>query len=341
MRRLLCALGTAALLTTGAVDVAAQGAGDVAAARAIGKEGVEAWQAKRFDEAVDKLQRAYSVVKVPTLGLYLGHALRDSGRWVAASETYQEVTQLELDTGNKKVQEKAQQDARKARDELAPRIPKLLIEVSGADSTDVTVTIDDKEVPSALLGVARPVDPGKRIVKVTAANGGTGSAEVTAVEGKTHTVRLQVAGGSQPAPTPVPTPEGAAPVQPEPAKPAPAQPRDEPPDDGGPGAVAWMAYGIGGAGLVAGAVFGFIALGQKSDLDDNCPGSRCSREFHDDVDSYDQSRTFSTVGFIVGAVGIGTGLALSLGGGSDDAGGSDTTAELRLAPGRVSFGGTF
>src|SRR5262249_9765520 len=74
--------------------------------------------------------------------------------------------------------------------------------------------------------------------------------------------------------------------------------------------LAYVAFGVGGAGLVFGGVTGLMALGKHGDLEGRCPGGKCPTDASDDVDSYKTVGTLSTVGFIVGAVGVAAGAVL-------------------------------
>jgi hypothetical protein len=72
----------------------------------------------------------------------------------------------------------------------------------------------------------------------------------------------------------------------------------------------WVAAGIGAAGLVAGTVLGFLALGEQSDFD-NMPSERTA-------DRGERYALFADVGFGVAAVGFLTALVLNFATGGDD-----------------------
>jgi hypothetical protein len=91
-----------------------------------------------------------------------------------------------------------------------------------------------------------------------------------------------------------------------------------PPSDTGPkknNTLAYVALGIGGAGLVVGGVTGFLALGKKGDLK-GCVDTKCPSSQQDTLDSATSMATVSTVGFAVGFVGVGVGVVLLLTGNS-------------------------
>src|SRR5436189_5578570 len=89
-----------------------------AAARTLGTEGVEALQAGRDTEAVDKLERAFTVVRAASIGLWLSRALVKAGKWVEAMERYLEVSRLDVNSGDVRVQQQAQADAAKELEQL-------------------------------------------------------------------------------------------------------------------------------------------------------------------------------------------------------------------------------
>jgi hypothetical protein len=72
--------------------------------------------------------------------------------------------------------------------------------------------------------------------------------------------------------------------------------------------------GVGGAGVIAGSVFGLLSLGKKTTLDDACQPQKdtCPPSSQDDIDSMHTFATVSTVGFVVGGLGLGSGLLVLL-----------------------------
>jgi hypothetical protein len=77
--------------------------------------------------------------------------------------------------------------------------------------------------------------------------------------------------------------------------------------------LGYVALGIGGAGVVVGSIFGGLALGKKSSLDDACKvKSNCPANAQDDIDALHTDATVSTVGFVVGGVGLAAGLIVLL-----------------------------
>jgi hypothetical protein len=91
-----------------------------------------------------------------------------------------------------------------------------------------------------------------------------------------------------------------------------APPPSSSPSSSGPPAAAWIAGGVGVAGVVVGSIFGVLTLSKRDDIGDHCAGSRCDStgaQLHDDAQKL---ALVSTIGFGVGAVGLVTGAVLLL-----------------------------
>lgn len=163
------------------------------AARAIGTAGVDAYQHGDYQAASEKLEKAYRVLRVPSLGLWSARALAKLGKLVAASERYREATQLDVSEGNTAIQKQAQADAATDLEALTPRIPNVVIQIGNAQAGDLVLSLDGSPVSSALVGERRPVDPGKHVLEAHQ-GGRRASAEASLAEGETKTVTLTLQG---------------------------------------------------------------------------------------------------------------------------------------------------
>jgi hypothetical protein len=288
--------------------------GSLGAARQMGQEGMKAYKDGNYDEANDKLGRAYAVVRAPSVGVWSARALVKVGKLVEASERYLEVTRMQVSTGDAAIQEEAKQAAATEREALLPRIPKLTIVIENA-SDGVEVRLDSTAVPAALVGAERPVNPGKHVVEAKVGEQVV-TEEVTLAEGESRSVTLKLPVAAPP-PEPAPPPPVAALPAPAPAPPPPAPAPPEADRGPAPGGLqrtlGWVGIGVGGAGLLFGGITGMMVLSKKSKLDDgDCLDGGCGPAEWDAVDSYNSYRTLSTVGFVVGGVGLAAGAALLL-----------------------------
>lgn len=271
------------------------------AARTLAVTGVEAYEARDYATASEKLEKAYQVLKAPSLGLWSARALVKLNKLVEAAERYQEIARLGVSGGDRAVQQQAQKDAAVELEELEPQIPSLVVRLHGTNSGAVSVTVDGVTLARALLGEKRPVNPGKHRVQATSA-GKTTEAVVEVAVGESKTVELAFSDA----------PASAAPVE----GPATTPVKDDAQPGGAPRrTVGFVALGVGGAGLLFGGIASAITLGKKGEVDDNpnCNNNVCRTSESDLVDSYGTWRTVSSVSLIGGAVlaGLGVGLILS------------------------------
>jgi hypothetical protein len=298
-----------------AVPVQARAQSDAAraAARDLGGEGVADYQAGNYGSATKKLERAFDILHVPSLGLWSARALAKSGKLVEASERYLSVSRLDASKGDTAVQKQAQADAATEHDALQPRIPGLTLKVKGAGQ-DVSVTLDGVPVPAALLGVKQPANPGPHTAEARDATRVV-KLDLTLAEGQKLKSTLDFANASAlpvaAAPVAVAPPVAAAPAAPTvAAAPSPAAapaPPPAPASDSSTRSVpvgVWVGVAVAGAGLVTGGITAALASKKKDDL--ACASSGCRPSQSSDVDSYNQLRTISTVGFIAAGVGVAT-----------------------------------
>lgn len=299
------ALGTLALLfglvatTTGRANAQDQQAENVAAARSLGVQGVQLADAGKCPEAIEKLSRAESLYHAPTILGRLGECQVTVGQIVLGTENLNRVVREQLPANAPKAFKAAQERAAKVLETALPRIAHLTVVVEPADP-NLRVTVDGSPVPSALIGVERPTDPGKRVVVATAPGFVEAKSEVDLPEGGRQTVSLKlVPDPNVPAAVPV-----AVPVAP---APAPVQPPPEKASGGGK-TLSYVLLGVGGVGIAVGAVTGTMAISKKGNLD--CPNNRCSGGEADELDSANTLALVSTVGFGVGLAAATVGVVL-------------------------------
>lgn len=258
------------------------------AARKLGADAVKLYDTGYHAAALEKFDAAISLLPAPTLYLYSARCLVKLGRLVEASERYLTATRMTLEKNPPAVMLRAQVDAAVERDKLLPTIPQLKIEVTGPTGAGVKVMLDGRDIPSAMLGEKLPVDPGKHAVRAVRADS-TVERELSVAPGESTQILLSL--GPLPLPPPPPVPV-SPPLR----------------------IAGWAAIGVGAAGTVMFAVSGGLAVSLADSLtnDPLCPDNRCSPSLQGKVDSYQTTRTLTTVGLTVGLVGLAAGVPLVL-----------------------------
>ncbi len=313
------ALGT--LIFASALAVSAEAAepseADRATARGLTIEGYEALDRKDYAIAIDRFQRADALYHVPTVALGLAHAEIGLGKLVSALATYSGIVREGVPAKASPAFAKAVEDARRELDALASRVPNVILTVGQAPGPPgVKVTLDGVEVPSAALGVKRPVDPGTHHVRATAPGFAATELTVNVLEGKTEAVSLDL---KAEAPVALPLPPPAI-VVPPPSPfvviPPPAPRPPPPPVSTAQRTAGFVLVGVGAAGLVVGGISGGLAVAKHSSLTTACPGGNCfvsqQASLQSDVNTYHALATASTAGIVAGAAVLATGLIVVL-----------------------------
>jgi hypothetical protein len=290
----------------------AQSDADRATARALGTDGQQALEGKDYKTAEDRFRRADSLVHAPTLMLGLARALAGQGKYVEAQETYNRIVREGLPPTASETFKRALADAKKEVDSVSPKIGGATISVhtsGGGDVPNAKVVLDGSPLSTASLGIRRSIDPGPHVLQASAE--GFKPAELRFVVAEGGSVDEPVTLEAEPT---APLPPSASTATQLPATPVGAE---QPVSSGGAGVrgvLPWVAFGVGAAGLGVGAVTGFIAMGKHSDIQTKCGGAVCtpSDNASGDIDSYHTVATISTVGFIVGGVGVAAGVVLLL-----------------------------
>jgi hypothetical protein len=332
-----------ALIVVSQTIVATAYAGDastVSTTRELAKQGLAAYDAGHFEEAAQKLTKAYAVIHLPTLAVASARALAKTGKLLAASELYLEATRIPRDKSWAVAQDEAQRDAYKEQSELLTRIAHVTVIISGADPSGTSLKIDGTTIPQALADAEQMVDPGERQIEARFGNK-VMRRSIQLKEGE-H-VRITLAFDS------LGNANALSPAtdQPQTANQSPltTSSRGEPAASRGSvqRAVGWITVGVGGAGLVLGSVTGMLALSKRSSLQDSTDCSpvdrnSCTVSRASDVDTYNGMRTISSVGFIAGGVLTAAGVTLLLTAPKRD---MKPTAQLWLTPSSVGIYGGF
>jgi hypothetical protein len=318
----------------GAGNAYADDAEQTAAARSFGVEGVRLAESGDCAHAIDPLSRAEALHHAPTTLERLGECHIAVGKIVVGTEELNRVIREPLPPGAPAAFTAAQARAKAALDPALAKIGKLRIHVEHPPQAAPQVKVDDDVVAGAMLDADRPTDPGPHTISVSAAGMKPVQTALTLADGQSQSVSLTLEPDPNAVAAATPAPAiGAAtgtPLTPPPGEPPPA----EAPTQAKSKVPMIVAYGVGGAGIVVGAIFGIVALGKQSSLNNECPTKACNPSAQGDIDSLNSTATISTVGFGVGIVGaaVGTVLLLTSGGGHSSAASSSHPASARITP---------
>jgi hypothetical protein len=167
------------------------------------------------------------------------------------------------------------------------------LDPSGEDTSNVKVWLDGALRATELDGRPWAVDPGQHLLRFE--HEGAKPIERRVIVAETEKNRRLELWLERAGPAPAPEADDATARSPSAAR-----------------IVIWTSVGVGAAALVAGVVVGAIALDERAELDDRCPGGACS---WDELDRYRDAVTLarvSTLAFIGAGVGLSVGLLTAL-----------------------------
>jgi hypothetical protein len=270
--------------------------------------------------ALRSYRAAHTIMNVPTTGIDVARMEAKVGNLVEARKVALEVVQMPVKLHEPKPFVQARADAQLLADALETRIPRLTIVMKGvADSVQLDIKIDGRTIPSDDVHGPIAVDPGKHEVSVAVAGGVPEIEIVTVAETEKRSVTF-----------------GDGSLSSGPDKPA---RRTSP--------LVYVGFGLGGAGLVVGAITGAISLSRASDVAAVCPGGACATQAALDKakptnDSAFVMANVSNVAFAVGVVGVGLGVTgLLLSGREAKKPENETSLRLFVGPNGALLRGTF
>jgi len=309
----------------------------VAAARTLAVEGVKLAQNGKCDEAIDKLERAEQLRHSAIVLEQLGECYIEKGRLVEGAEAMRSVIREGQPDNPSEALKKANANAHTLLDAAKDKIAMLTITVEVVGKAQPTVEIDGQVMPPALIGAARPTDPGEHTIEASAVGHLPARRRVALSPGQSDSVALTLVVDPNAAAKAKPVPTVANADQPEaPAPretPAPASSLAKAESTGPNHLPAYIAWGVGGAGLAVGIAYGWVAMNQKSDLDEVCPQHRCPPTQSERLDAAKANGVISTVAFGVGiGAAITGGLLFFLADGGESEP-QPSAARLQLGPG--------
>ncbi len=279
LRHVSTALALSALVCF-ATRVEAQETVGVTAAEALFEEGRAALAEGQLDLACERFRASDRLDPAVGTRLNLADCEERRGKLATAWSLFRNAA-LELPQSDDRLP-----IARRRAEELAGRVPRLKLVLAPGAPRDTSAAIDGAEFGSGSFGVPLPMDPGHYVIAVRAPGRETRHQGIDLVEGGTSVVTMQ----------PGPSLTDALPPA-----------AEEAPESSGHSAWIYVLAGVGVAGVATGTTAGVMTLEKKHVADDNCDDDRkvCNQRGKDANDSGRLLGNISTIGFAVGALGLG------------------------------------
>lgn len=297
-RRLVALLTSLALLGASLATYAEPTPAQKETARTLMKDGRDRRDKGDHKGALEKFKAAHAIMKVPTTGLEVGREEEALGQLNEARDTYLAVARMTPEANDPKPFAEARAQAEKLADAVAPRIPSVKVVVTGVpEGTSYKVSIDDAEIPSAVLAEPYKVDPGPHKVVVEAGKAKR-DADVELAESEAKDVAIAFEASDF----------GVAlkdlgddkiPVD---------EPKDQAPPPSANHTLTYVGFGVAGAGLIVGTITGLMSMSKTSSIKSSCVDNKCPTSSHADLSSAKSTATISTISFAVAGVGAVIGV---------------------------------
>jgi len=334
--RIIPSLASSVCVLIAAQSALAQTDLERATARDAANNGRAAFDAGKYEKAIDYLSRAEQLVHSPTHLLYVARAQAKLGRLVAAHETYLKITRETLASNAPKAFVTAQAAAEQEQDAIDARLPSVTVTLQGATSApDVTVQMDGTALPTAMIGIPLPADPGEHVFKASGPTIASEAATVRLAEGAKQTVMLTLRSTGAAPPVAAGTAKAGAPAAAATAAAAGSTsgasslgPESDSPDQSssghGPGLfiASMISFGLGAASAGVGTYYLLKSSSTRNDssqIYDECvlnsDGMTCmdkdiAREVRAMDAEADHQAKLGVVGLVGGGVGVAAGITL-------------------------------
>ena len=317
LRARLLALLLAGFCCTTSCVALADAARDRAAARSAAEAGADAFDQGQYERALGLFTRAEELLHAPPHLLFMARSLTKLGRLVEAHETYMKLVREQQPKNAPSAFVSAHAQAEQEVSAVEARLAHVTVVVRGTDADKAIVTMDNTDLPAAVVGISMPVDPGNHVFVARTERAKSNETTVALRDGASESVALVLPAPSATAPPPSAAPAGEAATQAE------SHPADRAaPDSGGLSGqriAGYVTLGVGAAGTGVGTYFLISSLdkrGQANDLFACDVTLSCTPEQVVQVgaldDEADRSRNLAIASYAVGAAGIVTGLVLLL-----------------------------
>jgi hypothetical protein len=292
----------------------AQSDAERAAARDLFHEGDDLQRVGRYADALERFDRAQKLVAAPTNLVRIAECDVAIGRLVEGAEAYRSAIRMPLGADASVALSRAQDQARSELVKVEPRVPRATLVVSPANVAALEVRVDGEPLNTAALGESLPLNPGSHKFVISAAGHATATRVVSLDEGDAKRITVAL------------------------------HEETEGHEESGEPTAAYASFGVGGAGLLAGSIFGVLALGDKSHLSSACNANDvCPSSSQRDISGLSRNAWISNVGFGVAIVGASIGTILLLTRSASDTAPSVTSAHVEpwIGLGTAGLAGAF
>ena len=281
----------------------AQTASDRETARLLMDRGDELLEKGSAEEALTYYLGAHEIMHVPTTGIEVARTYARLDKLVEARDAALEVLRMPVVSEEPTPFKVARAAAEQLAHDLVEQIPLLRIEIAPpAAAEHALLNVDGRKVPSAALNLPLSLNPKEHIVQVAAAGFVAFEQRVVLARGEHRSLSVVLAS------------LGASAKQNEPSdlnqtQTVPSKPRTIPTNDDAsqtqrrPGWPVWLGVGVGGTGLVVGAIAGVVSLERTKSAKAKCSGNQCPADAKSDRDAAITAANVSNVGFAVSALG--------------------------------------
>jgi hypothetical protein len=258
--------------------------------------GKELLAKKQYDQALAEFRASHDIVSSPNTRLEIARCLRAMGRPVAA---YAELGRTAVEAKEMVAQDnryqRAYDSATAERAELEPQLGFVSLTIQNP-TDETTVTVGGEQIRRAAWSEPAPVVAGATDIVVSTPGHAPVKRSVTLAAGQRQALSIDAQSGE---------PVGGPPPPPPPEAPAPPPPSASPLRTW-----AYVAGGIGVAGIATFAVAGLMAKSTYDDLNGACHGGPCPPDKSGEISSGKTQQTIANVGLVVGIAGVATGATL-------------------------------
>lgn len=289
-------------------------------------KGKELFDDGKFEEALAEFSMSRAAVASPNTLLYVARCQVSLDRLQEAYATFTHVIAEGTKLGESESRyQRAAESAEHERAQLASSLGLLRLKVrNAAEGTEVW--LNGQLLPREEWTELVPVLPGTLEIEIRTPDRSPQTHAGRIQPDETLELSFDVSKAESTAPPP-PAPKPQPRVQ--------ATQQLEAPQD--MSTYAWIAGGVGVAGLATFGVFGAMASKTHGDLEDKCGSGPCPTDESDLISKGKQRQTIANIGLIVGAVGVAASATLFV---LDSSGNSEEpVAELLVGPSWVGVRG--